>query len=221
MKRHHPSYSVGEERKPVDAMLYPYNPERGISYARQYALYAHLPEYSRLFFYDKNGNDCTNFCSQCVWAAYGGWIPGTDDKTIAENKERIKKSVCMVPYTWYGSLFFSGSNKWCRVVELGEYALIPKALGPRAIKVYEGDWKGFRSSYIKEGDVVQLVVSSYAAYRYGHCLYVTQAGKNPDNILICCHSYDRKDTPFSEFTSNQILYPKLRILRFHDASFAN
>lgn len=201
-------------------MLYRYDPQRGVAYARQYALFYNVSSYSRLFFYDSAGNDCTNFCSQCIWAAYGGWIPGTDDKTIDQNKERIKRSVCMVPYTWYGSLFFRGSNKWCRVVELGEYTLASKALGPRAIKVYEGDWQDFRPSYIMAGDVVQLVVTTYTPYRYGHCLYVTEAGKDPDHILICCHSFDRKDTPLSEFTSNQIQYPKLRILRFQDASFA-
>ena len=200
-------------------MGFEYNSQRGIAYAREYALYSEIPEYNRLFFYDRSGNDCTNFCSQCVWAAYGGWLPAMDEKSVAENKERIKKTLCMVPYTWYGSLYFSGSNKWCRVVELGDYSLYPKVLGPQAIKVYEGSWQAFKPSWIKEGDVIQLVVASYAAYRYGHCLYVTQAGISPDNILICCHSYDRRDTPLSEFTTNPVQYPKLRILRFQEANF--
>ena len=46
-----------------------------------------------------------------------------------------------------------------------------------------------------EGDVLQLVVRSYIPGQYGHSLYVTKSGRTWDDILICCHSYDRLDEP--------------------------
>jgi len=200
-------------------MLFRYNPERGISYARFYAEYFRVPEELRLFFYDKSGSDCANFCSQCVWAAYGGWIEGFDLKTVGENIKRIKETVRMMPPDWFGSVYFSGSNKWCRVVEFCEYALAPKTYGPKAVKVFEGEWRDLRPSIIQEGDVIQLVVASYAPYRYGHSLYVTKSGIIPSEVRICCHSYDRLDAPLSEFSNYPDEYRRLRVLRFLDTTF--
>lgn len=200
-------------------MVYSYNAEAGAQYARLYADHANVPENLRLFFYDSNGSDCTNFCSQCVWAAYGGWIPGSDGKTVYENRERIKKAIRMSPLEWYGSLFFVGSNKWCRVVEFHDYTLSVKTFGPNSYKIYEGNWQSLDPTIIKKGDIVQMIVVSYAPNRYGHCLYVTQEGGSADDVKVCCHSYDRKDAPLSEFSSFPEQYTKLRILRFKNASF--
>lgn len=200
-------------------MLFSYNAELGAQYARLYADYNNVPENLRIFFYDRNGSDCTNFCSQCVWAAYGGWIPGSDERAAQENKDRLRRTIRMAPLEWYGSLFFVGSNKWCRVVEFHDYLLATKPHGPSAYKVFEGNWQSLEPSIIKKGDVIQLVVASYAPYRYGHCLYVTQGGNSCEDIKICCHSYDRLDAPLSEFSSLPEDYTKLRILRFKDAGF--
>lgn len=200
-------------------MNYAYDEKKGTAYARYYADYFSLNDDKKLFYYDSNGSDCTNFCSQCVWAAYGGWIPGTDDLIIYENKERIKKQIRMIPSNWYGSLFFSGSNKWCRVVELYDYSLVSKGSGPSAYKIYEGNWQSFNPSSVLEGDIIQLVVKTYAPNRYGHCLYVTQDGESTDEIKICCHSYDRLDAPLSEFSRFPEMYTRLRIIRFKSAEF--
>jgi hypothetical protein len=198
-------------------MKYVYNAQRGVDYARAYADYYRVSEDKRLFFYGVN--DCTNFCSQCVWAAYGGWIPGFEDKSIEENKKRINSNIRMVPYIWYGSRYFSGSSKWCRVEEFYEFSVSMKSNGPMAYKVYEGDWKSFDPSIVNEGDVIQMVIKSYAPYRYGHCLYVTQRGSTTKQIKICCHTYDRLDTPLSEFSDQPGEYIKLRVIRFKDAYF--
>lgn len=200
-------------------MNYVYDEKKGIAYARFYADYFRLSDDKKLFFYDSNGNDCTNFCSQCVWAAYGGWIPGIDDGTIYENKERIKKQIRMISPIWYGSLLFSGSNKWCRVVELYDYFIVAKNSGPSAYKIYEGDWQSFNPSSVKEGDIIQLIVKTYSPYRYGHCLYVTQKGDSDFDIKICCHSYDRLDAPLSEFSGFPDMYTKLRVMRFKNTQF--
>ena len=200
-------------------MKYVYDAEKGVTYARIYADYFSLSDDKRLFFYDQNGNDCTNFCSQCVWAAYGGWIPGIDYDTVNENRERIKKQIRMIPSIWYGSQFFSGSNKWCRVVEFHDYSVAAKDLGPSAYKVYEGDWQSFDPSVVMEGDIIQLIVNTYTPYRYGHSLYVTEKGASNQDIKICCHSYDRSDAPLSEFSDFPEIYTKLRIIRYRTAEF--
>lgn len=198
-------------------MKFIYNAASGVEYARLYADYYGLSEDKRLFFYDSN--DCTNFCSQCVWAAYGGWIPGLNDSAIKENKQRINNNIRMTPYIWYGSRYFSGSNKWCRVAELYDYSVSMKSNGPLAYKIYEGNWQSLKPTDVWEGDVIQMVIKSYAPYRYGHCLYVTQRGSSLNQIKICCHSYDRLDAPLSEFSSLPDIYTKLRVIRFQDAYF--
>ena len=200
-------------------MDYVYDAKKGIEYARFYAEYSKLSDDKKLFLYDSNGNDCTNFCSQCVWASYGGWIPGVDEDTVYENREQIKKLIRMIPSIWYGSLFFSGSNKWCRVVEFYDYSIAAKRTGPSAYKIYEGDWQNFDPTGIREGDVIQLIVKTYSPYRYGHCLYVTQAGGTNNDIKICCHSYDRLDAPLNEFSDFQDMYTKLQVIRFKSAQF--
>ncbi len=199
-------------------MIYPYNPQNGIAYARMYALYAFVPEAKRLFYYD-SGTDCANFASQCIWAAYGGWVNGSDPECIRLNRERIRAFTRMAPYTWYGSADFSGSNKWCRVLELYQYAITPKAVGARGSLVAEGDWNSVKPEVIIAGDIIQLVVQSYMPGRYGHTLYVTKSGIHWRDVLICCHSYDRLDSPMSEFADNPDEYRKLRVIRLGKANF--
>ncbi len=198
-------------------MEYIYDSAKGVEYARYYANYYSVREDKRLFYYDNN--DCTNFCSQCVWAAYGGWLPGDDEPVIKENKERIKRNIRMIPSIWYGSGSFGGSGKWCRVVEFYDYLVSKKNNGPLATKIYEGEWQTLNPSIVNEGDVIQMVIKSYASYRYGHCLYVTQRGNSLDQIKICCHTYDRRDAPLSGFSNFSEEYTKLRVIRFQSADF--
>jgi hypothetical protein len=199
-------------------MFFQYNPETATAYARTYALYSRLPQESRLFYYS-TGNDCANFISQCVWAGYGGWLEGTDPKTVEENRARITSHVRMAPFIWYGSADFSGSVRWCRVVEFYSYVVSSKDFGPRASLIAEGDWKSISPRAIREGDVLQLVVQSYIPGRYGHSLYVTKGGRTWDDILICCHSYDRLDEPLSSFAMFPDQYPRMRVIRFSGAQF--
>jgi hypothetical protein len=198
-------------------MVFSYDVHNGVEYARTYALRDRIPEDRRLFFYD-SGNDCANFASQCIWAAYGGWIPGTDPETVSINRTRIKSHVRMAPYIWYGSPSFPGSEKWCRVVEFFGY-VVASGNGPHAQMIAEGDWKGVKPSIIKAGDLIQVVVKSYIPGRYGHSLYVTQSGRTWDDILICCHSFDRLDEPLSSFAQYPDEYAKFRVLRFGKGSF--
>lgn len=196
-----------------------YDPKNGAEYAQTYALYFSLPESARLFFYDSKGNDCANFISQCVWAAYGGWVKGLDEKVLHTNRERMKIYMRQAPFNWYGSATFAGATNWCRVHDFFQYAVLQKELGPQAVKIAEGDWGTVAPSIIRVGDVIQMVVPSYMHDRYGHSVYVTQSGKSWDEITICCHSHDRLNVAMTGFSEIPDAYSKLRVMRFKDANF--
>lgn len=187
-----------------------YNAGAGVAYARRFALHQLVPETERLFYYS-DGDNCTNFISQCVWAAYGGWLP---DGMTAQNTARILADVRMVTGVWYGSRRHIGSTRWCRVEEFYTYVTSVKPRGPSAWLVTSGTFETVAPSVLQVGDVVQLVVAPYAPYRFGHSLYITQEGTVWDEVLICCQSYDRLDAPMTEFSAYPDVYTKMRVLRF-------
>jgi hypothetical protein len=200
---------------------YGYNPRAGRLYAQSFALHDNLPPSQQLFYY-ADGEDCTNFISQCVWASYGGWIPGFSENTIAKNAARIRGDIRQAKGVWYGSRSNIGSNRWCRVEEFFNYtADTHKALGPMAKKVAQGNWGSLDPTLIMAGDIVQLIVSTYTPGRFGHSLYVTSAGSSWDDTLICCHTDDRLNEPMGWFSQFPDIYTEMRVLRFTDALFGN
>ena len=200
------------------ALTFNFDASAGAHYARSFALYDHVPQKELLFYYDPE-DDCTNFISQCVWAAYGGWIPGFTDDIVIKNTQRIKKNIRQVGGVWYGSKNNIGSNIWCRVNQLYSYVTSQKATGPQARIIAEGKFSRIDPEIIRVGDVIQMIVASYTPDRYGHSLYVTKAGVIWEDVYICCHSIDRLDAPLSIFAQFPDNYLKLRVLRFESANF--
>ena len=198
---------------------YSYNPENGSLYARSFALYDNVPAQQRLFYYGVE-SDCTNFISQCVWASYGGWLPGFSPAAVETNLKRISGLVRQTGGEWYGSSYYIGSNHWCRVEEFFSYTTNKsKRFGPRSELVTQGTLQTLNPGLVRRGDVIQMVVASYTAERFGHGLYVTQAGPSLDDILICCHTDDRLDVPLSWFAQYPEVYIRQRVLHFEDAEF--
>lgn len=198
---------------------YEYNPRAGSLFAQSFALYDNVPKSEQLFYYAQ-GLDCTNFISQCVWASYGGWIPGFTESVANKNLMRIKQDVRQVKGIWYGSKTNIGSNRWCRVEEFFSYVTdTSKIFGPMAKEIARGDWSNVKPAIIAQGDIIQLVVSTYTPNRFGHQLYVTRSGPSWDDILVCCHSDDRLDEPAGWFSQFPEVYTKMRILRFSNAVF--
>ena len=195
-----------------------YIPPAGAAYARGFALYERVPADQRLFYYDPD-DDCTNFISQCVWAAYGGWLPGYAGDMTRKNAVRILQNVRQAGGVWYGSKSHMGSNAWCRVVEFYNYITSRKAAGPLAKQIAEGSFSRVDPGTIRAGDVIQMVVASYTPDRYGHSLYVTKGGPQWENITVCCHSFDRLDAPMTVFTQFPDQYRRLRVLRFESTRF--
>lgn len=198
---------------------YQYNPQLGALYAQSYALYFSLPAHQRLFYYDGGGNDCANYISQCIWASYGGWLPGMDNQTIAENKARILANVRQVGGIWHGSASNNGTLIWQRVNDFYNYIVSNNGFGPSGNKIAEGTWNSVDPAVIRQGDMVQMVVATYSGGSYGHSLYVTTPGRGWSDILVCSHSRDRLNTPMSEFSSNPAGYPQLRVVRMKTAYF--
>lgn len=200
-------------------MTYGYNPQLGRLYALTFALYENVPAPQRLFYYDAD-EDCTNFISQCVWAGYGGWVPGFTAAAVAKNASRIRADVRQTKGVWYGSASNIGSNRWCRVEDFYAYVTDgKKTFGPAARKLSQGGWGEIDPSSLAVGDVVQMVVASYAPGRFGHGLYVTRPGQSWDDVLICCHTEDRLEEAMGWFAQFPEIYRTLRVLRFSDAAF--
>lgn len=198
--------------------LFSYQPQAGSEYARLFALHRLVPEPLRLFYYSQD-DDCTNFISQCVWAAYGGWLPGFTEEITAENARRIRRDIRQITGVWYGSRSHIGSLNWCRVVDFYRFATAAKSAGPAARLVAEGTFADVPASLVRQGDVIQMVVSAYTPDRFGHGVYVTRAAPGWDDVLICCHTYDRLDSSMGEFAAQPAAYPRLRVLRFSPAAF--
>jgi hypothetical protein len=195
-----------------------FNPRAGALFARSFAPSDHVPQNEQLFYYDPE-DDCTNFISQCIWASYGGWVPGFTDDIVKKNAERIIKNIRQVSGVWYGSKSNIGSPKWCRVGEFFEYITAQKETGPQARLVAEGTFTRVSPASVRAGDVIQMVVASYTSERYGHSLYVTKEGAQWEDVTICCHSFDRLDAPMSVFSQFSDNYKKLRVLHFESAQF--
>lgn len=197
--------------------VFDYGAEIGAAYARSFAIADIVPPEQGLFFVGED--DCTNFISQCVWAAYGGWIPGFTPEIVGQNRNRIAKNIRQTG-EWYGSRWHIGSNAWCRVGEFYEYAAnLQKPFGPRARNVAEGPPAALDPAALRPGDVIQLVVASYTPARFGHGLYVVQTGDTLRDVLICCHTLDRVDFPFAWFAAQPDEYRRARVLRFEAAGF--
>lgn len=169
---------------------YSYDRERGRRYADLY-----YTEDSNQAFYkapDSLG-DCTNWVSQCVWAAYGGWSDGDDYDTMLANINAKKR---MQPWTsmdnWFGHQ--NGiSNPWGNVSNFWNFCTQTQETGPQATGYHNNEqWSGaYISTDIITGQVLQVKKSTDSTYQ--HSVYVT-GGTNDsfENIKITQHSpYNR------------------------------
>ncbi len=203
-----------------------YDSSTGISYARRFAK---TSEKSRLF-YTASDNDCTNFVSQCVWAAYGGYAGNGKD---SQTKSNISNKVRMVntgdgynsSTSWYGGLVGGGGvSNWENVESLWDFATnTSKSNGPKAVGKNNNDYYyNMNTNDIKLGSVLQFYNPNEG--HYGHSVYVTKLSSNPYYIRVCQHTNDLKDRPLRELI-NYFGYDnfdddcKMRVLIFTPAFF--
>ncbi|WP_139905721.1 amidase domain-containing protein [Clostridium thermarum] len=153
-----------------------------------YALkFAEAPLSERLFYTAKS--DCTNFVSQCIWAAYGGYVIGDDIQVVKNIRNRYR----MTPQ-WHGNSG-GGTPPWENVERLHAYLSGIKEL--MGVKVYINNANkpaiSLEPSTINPGDALQFRRGKSGSYT--HSAYVTSnIGIGEFNgIFVCQHSTDWKN----------------------------
>lgn len=138
-----------------------YSWANGIAYAKRFA------KAKRFFYIVPDRNDCTNFISQCVWAAYGGFDKNSDAKT----KKNISNKFRMIKGTWFGGTG-GGSSAWESVNPFYTYVNKAKTYGPKG-KGYNNNKLVKSLTNIQVGDVLQSREDGKKNV-YKHSTYVTQ-----------------------------------------------
>jgi hypothetical protein len=156
----------------------------GVYYAMKFA----EAPFSERFFYTAK-SDCTNFVSQCIWAAYGGFSKGDSVQVETNIKNKYKMTS-----QWYGNTG-GGTAPWESVERL--YAYLAKVKELMGVKVSINNANkaanSLEPSTINPGDVLQFRRGGSGSYT--HSAYVTS---NIDigefsGIFICQHSTDWKN----------------------------
>ena len=175
---------------------FPYNKERAVTYARQWAL-----SRNPLFIdFTGRGGDCTSFVSQSVFAG-----SGIMDFTPT--------------YGWYYKSSADRSPSWSGVDEffnfttgVPEFSNANNGTGPVGFDITDG-------RDIDIGDVIQLANSNGEFY---HSLLIS--GFTDNDILVCAHSDDALDRPIStyNYASLRVIHIDRVVLELDtEASFEN
>ena len=156
---------------------------------REYAE-AYCEEANSCFKDYSSDGDCTNFVSQCIWAAYGGWQDGDTSSVMRSN---IRNRVRMTD-EWYGvepdtdDITYYASGSWVGVVNLWSYIDEEHTYGPQGTLHNNGSKAtNLHPSSILTGQVLQ--VRNGSTGRYSHSVYVV-GGVNDsfENIRIAQHT---------------------------------
>ena len=171
----------------TNATSYSYNGERGRNYAETYYSTANS------CFKEYTNADCTNFVSQCIWAAYGGWTSSDSTATMTTNIANGKRMQSSSSSSnWYGKKTGCG-NPWAGVANLWSFVTTTQTTGPQGTGYERGKSSNYYPSSILTGQVLQFRNGSSGSY--AHSVYVS-GGVNDSfaNIKVAQHS------------SNKILY---------------
>ncbi len=149
----------------------PYNRNDVIKYAKKWAFYRNPKYYN----FDNIGGDCTNFCSQCLFAGC--------------------KTMNYTPiFGWYYTNLNNRTASWTGVEYLYNFLINNKGIGPQGTICNEKD--------IKIGDIIQLGNSQYKFY---HSLIVVKKTSNEIFIAThTFDAYMRKLSSYSYNTIRYI-----------------
>lgn len=117
--------------------------------------------------------DCTNFVSQCIWAAYGGWSPGDTVATMTTNIANRKRMMSSSNITnWFGHNNGHG-NPWENVENLWSFVTGNPSEGPKANGYNNnGLYTAVVPQVINNGEVLQFW--NHDLNRYRHSVYVVK-----------------------------------------------
>jgi len=195
---------------------YTYNASTGISYANTY----HTTYNS--CFKSISGLDCTNFVSQCIWAAYGGWSSGDSVATMTTNISNRKRMMDSSKLTnWFGHNNGHGTP-WESVTGLWNFATGNPSEGPKANGYNNNSlYTGISPSSIGLANVLQLWSSSESVYR--HSLYVVEkvvpVPTSYTNIIVAAHTSNGRFNLSDKIASWGGSSCKMRRLEFVSAYF--
>ena len=155
--------------------LQDYDRKAAVQYAHRWA-YGRNPAY---YDYETIGGDCTNFASQCVFAAsqimnftptFGWYYIDANQKAPA----------------WTGVEYFCNffTRKTFSIGPVGEVSALEQ---------------------MRPGDIVQL---SFKGESFQHSPVIVSVGAVPtlENVLVAAHSYDADNRPLSTYEFRDIRY---------------
>lgn len=173
-----------EDKRIYSGKVEGYLPEIGVEYALKFA----ESPIDKRFFYTTKAN-CTNFVSQCVWAALGGY-DSKDPRKVAEN---IRKRYKMTDI-WYGNTG-GGTPSWESVERFYSYFISEDKEREIDGEVQNNDQLAVKLDpvLIKPGEVLQFRNGNKGPYT--HSVYVTSNTNNGDfsGIFVCQQSTDWKN----------------------------
>jgi len=156
------------------SVIQPYNRKKALDYADNWALGRNRKYYD----FSEIGGDCTNFCSQCLYAGSG-----------------------VMNYTPVQGWFYINSNKrtasWSGVNYLYNFLISNKNKGPFATET--------DISKIELGDIIQLGGFNRGFY---HSLVVTKINGIPsiETIYISTHTMDFNNRLLSTYIYKRIRF---------------
>ena len=164
--------------------------------------------------------NCTNFVSQCIWAAYGGWSTSDSHATIVANIAARRR---MMPSTtlsnWFGHNNGAGTP-WESVVGLWNLATSNPATGPRATGSNNNAlYTALIPGNISTGNVLQFRNGSSG--NYTHSVFVVGFTSPPSysNIMIAQNSSDVRRSLMETINANGGANCHMRRLSFQSAVF--
>jgi hypothetical protein len=152
---------------------YTYDREAAVAYAHDWA-FSRNPEY---YDFERIGGDCTNFVSQCIYAATGKMNP--------------------TPETgWFYYDINDRAPAWTSVIYIYNFLINNKSVGPFGHQVPLNE--------IAVGDLVQLRMDKSD---YQHTPIIVSIGKplGLDSILVAAHSYDSDYRPLNTYKNVQAM----------------
>ncbi|HZJ76323.1 MAG TPA: amidase domain-containing protein [Oscillospiraceae bacterium] len=182
MEKIHNEYEANEQKTKGPLAAYSYNGENGRNYADKYHA-SYNP-----YFYVASGNDCTNWVSQCIWAAYGGWSENDTNAVMQANINNGKRMMAKTSYSNWFAGSGGGGGPWENVSTLWNFTTGLPSTGPKATGVNNNStYNNIHPSAILTGQVLQFKNGSSG--NYGHSAYVS-GGVNDTyaNIWVTQHS---------------------------------
>jgi len=172
-----------------------YNPVYGLYYASWYA----TADLSDRIFYTvsaSNGGDCTNFVSQCVWAAYGACNPNVAIMKYYRDNWLYMYYTNNYSTGWWGSTG-GGCGSWEGVNSFWNIITAYNANAPAGVEIVSSTLVNSLSSstinIIYEADVIQLGWYKNSIFDYRHSLFVDWNAKtgSTSGVYIDAHTTDR------------------------------